>query len=61
MSWEFLGGLVVRIPDFHCRGPAARVQSLVGELRFHKPHDTGQKKKKKERKKKMSLDSFLKT
>ena len=41
---EFPGGPVVRTPCFHCRG--ARVQTLVRELRFHKPHGTAKKKKK---------------
>ena len=43
MYWEFPGGLVVRIPHFHCRGP----QFLVRELRSHKPRGTAKKKKKK--------------
>ena len=38
---DFPGNLTVGIWHFHCR-----VQSLVRELRFHKPHSmAGQKKK----------------
>ena len=40
---EFPGGLVVRIPGFHCWG---RVQSLVGKLRSCKPCGAAKKKKK---------------
>ena len=43
---EFSGGLVVRIPGFHC---VAWVQALVRELRSHK--QLGLVKKQKERKK----------
>ena len=42
---EFSGGLVVRIPGFHC---VAWVQALVRELRSHR--QLGLVKKKKERK-----------
>ena len=34
---------MVRIPGFHCRG---QVQSLVGELRYCKPHGSAKKRKK---------------
>ena len=41
---EFTGGLLVRIPGFHCLGPCS---SLVGELRSHKLHSMAKKLKKK--------------
>ena len=37
------GGLVVRILGFHCHG---QVQSLVGELRSHRPVEQPPKRKK---------------
>ena len=37
-SWEFLGGAVVRTLQFHCR--AAHFQSLIWELKSHKPQNT---------------------
>ena len=36
------GGPAVRTLHFHCWGPW--VQSLIGKLRFHKPHGTAKKK-----------------
>ena len=39
---EFPGGPVLRIPCFHCQ---ARVRSLAGELRSHKPCGTAKKTK----------------
>ena len=44
-SGEFPGGPVVRTLRFHCRG---WVQSLVGELRSHKPNGVAKKKKNRE-------------
>ena len=41
---EFPSGPVVRTLGFHCQGPG--VQSLVGELRSHKPRGEAKKKKK---------------
>ena len=41
---EFPGGLVVRILGFTA---VARVQSLVGKLRSHKPHSKAKEKPKK--------------
>ena len=43
ISWDFLGGPVVRTLPFHCRGQ--RVQSLGGELRFYMLHGSTKKKK----------------
>ena len=37
---------VVRTPCFHCFTAERQVQSLVGELRSHKPHSMAKKKKK---------------
>lgn len=43
-KWEFSGGLVARIPGFHCC--VARVQSLVGKRRSCKPCGMGKKNNK---------------
>lgn len=42
-NWEVPGGPVVKTPCFHCQGPG--VQSLVGELRSHKPSDAAKTEK----------------
>ena len=39
-SWDFPGGLVVRIPGFHCGG----LGSIPGRGRFHKLRGAAQKK-----------------
>lgn len=42
-NWGVPGGPVVRTPHFHCPGPG--VQSLVEELRSHKPSDAAKNQK----------------